>query len=172
MCGRGRNSALLRSLLEQLDRICANKRRIHLVLDNAAIHKSRAVREYLRQKGDRFNVWFLPPLCPGPNPAELEWQTFHAAVATLASPDDTDALIARVNRYLTDPPSQPTTSPLSSVGPDTYRLACARVTYVISNERGPAQQPVPPTSPARQLALIVPSVSVRQTRLDTARVRC
>ncbi len=98
--GRRKDSALFRSLLARLDRVYANKRRIHVVLDNAAIHKSKAVGEYLQQKGDRFKLWFLPPFCPDANPVELEWQAFHAAVTVLHSRVDIDTLIADASRYL------------------------------------------------------------------------
>ena len=64
------------------------------MLDNGAIHKSKAVREYHRQKGDQFRLWFLPPFCPDASPVEREWQAFHAAVTVLHSRVDIDTLIA------------------------------------------------------------------------------
>ncbi len=40
--------------------------RLHLILDNAAIHRSKKVQQALAQLGGRIVLHFLPPYCPRP----------------------------------------------------------------------------------------------------------
>ena len=94
-----KNSDLFLSLLKRSDRVCADKRRIHIVLDNAAIHKSKPVQMYLARKPVGFKSWFLPPFCPNANPVEREWQAFHNEVTVLHSQDNMASLMARAKRY-------------------------------------------------------------------------
>lgn len=48
--------------------------RIHVILDNAAAHKSRKVIDYL--KGSRIQLHYLPPYSPNLNPIERLWKVF------------------------------------------------------------------------------------------------
>ena len=64
---------LLRALLV-VDR---SVRRIHLILDNYAIHKSQAVEAFLRTIGQKIQLHFLPPYCPEENRIERLWRDVH-----------------------------------------------------------------------------------------------
>jgi len=75
------------------------KRRIYVVLDNAAIHRAKAVGRYLEQLDGRIQLWFLPPFCPDPNPVEREWQAYHAAVTVLHHHASLKELLARTRVY-------------------------------------------------------------------------
>jgi transposase len=52
-------------------------RRIHLILDNYAIHKSQAVEAFLRTIGPKIQLHFLPPYCPEENRIERLWRDVH-----------------------------------------------------------------------------------------------
>jgi len=47
---------------------------IHIILDNAAAHKSRKLIDYL--KGTRIRLHYLPPYSPNLNPIERLWKLF------------------------------------------------------------------------------------------------
>ncbi|MCB9092722.1 MAG: IS630 family transposase [Halobacteriovoraceae bacterium] len=49
-------------------------RKIHVILDNAAAHKSRKLIEHL--KGTRIQLHYLPPYSPNLNPIERLWKVF------------------------------------------------------------------------------------------------
>ncbi len=48
-------------------------RRIHLICDDAAFHKGRSVREYLREWGHRIVLHFMPRFAPETTPIERIW---------------------------------------------------------------------------------------------------
>jgi len=50
------------------------KGKIHIVLDNAAAHKSRKIIDYL--KNSRIQLHYLPPYSPNLNPIERLWKIF------------------------------------------------------------------------------------------------
>lgn len=47
---------------------------IHIILDNAAVHKNHKLTEYL--KGSRIRLHYLPPYSPNLNPIERLWKFF------------------------------------------------------------------------------------------------
>ena len=51
-----------------------NKGAIHVVLDNATVHKNRKLVDYL--KGSRIRLHYLPPYSPNLNPIERLWKVF------------------------------------------------------------------------------------------------
>ena len=59
------------------------KRRIHVVVDNAAIHRARAVQRYLERLDGRIELWFLPRFRWVANPDGREWEAYHGAVTAL-----------------------------------------------------------------------------------------
>lgn len=72
---------LFLKLLRQIARTYPDARRIHLVVDNYGIHKTRRVRELLAGPlAGRIELHFLPPYCPDSNPIERLWRDLHAAV--------------------------------------------------------------------------------------------
>lgn len=58
--------------------------RIHIVLDNYSIHKSRAVQEWLA-KHPRVKLYFLPSYKPQLDPAEKIWWLLKAVVTANSS---------------------------------------------------------------------------------------
>ena len=54
--------------------------RIHLVVDNYAIHSAHMARRTLEELGGRIVLHFLPPYCPDANRIERVWQDLHANV--------------------------------------------------------------------------------------------
>jgi transposase len=78
--GARKNARLFLDLLEALLRRYPRAARIHLVLDNFGIHKGRQVKAWLRDRGARVRLHFLPPYCPNENPIERVWLDLHANV--------------------------------------------------------------------------------------------
>jgi transposase len=50
------------------------KGEIHIILDNASVHKNRKLTEYL--EGSRIRLHYLPPYSPNLNPIERLWKFF------------------------------------------------------------------------------------------------
>jgi transposase len=75
-----KNSDLFCKLVWRLAVEHHSARRIHIVLDNYVIHKSRATRRCIEQFGGRVVLHFLPPYCPDHNRIERVWLDFHANV--------------------------------------------------------------------------------------------
>lgn len=61
------------------------KKKICIIWDNAAFHKSKAIREELKQDGimERVHLVAMPPYAPDNNPIEHVWNTAKQAVANL-----------------------------------------------------------------------------------------
>ncbi|WP_342379355.1 transposase [Myxococcus stipitatus] len=85
--------------------------RIHLVLDNAAVHSSRKTRKALAQFGGRFVLHFPPPYCPQGNRIERVWLGLHANVTRNHRCRTMDRLMARVHAYLAARSAQRAASP-------------------------------------------------------------
>jgi transposase len=77
---RRKTARLFLDLLEALRRHYASVQRIHLVLDNYGIHKGRQAQSWLRDRGMRVRLHFLPPYSPNENPIKRGWQYLHAEV--------------------------------------------------------------------------------------------
>jgi transposase len=75
-----KSSRLFGQLLFHLAGRYRRTRRLHLVLDNYGIHKSRATERVLATLGDRVVLHFLPPYCPDHNRIERVWLDLHANV--------------------------------------------------------------------------------------------
>lgn len=75
-------------------------RRVHIILDNYSIHKSRMTREALNIYGDRLQLHFLPPFCPDENPIEMLWRDLHANVTRNHACRKMAELMAEVRYYL------------------------------------------------------------------------
>lgn len=78
--GTRRNTALFLAHLEDLRRRLRTYRKIHVICDNAAFHKSRAVQKYLEQWGHRIELHFLPTYAPETNPIERVWWHLHETI--------------------------------------------------------------------------------------------
>lgn len=87
---------LLRGLLDAGREL----RVIHLMLDNFIIHKSRVARAWLRERGVRLRLHFLPPYCPNENPIERLLLDLHANVTRNHQCPTMRDLMVAVHRYL------------------------------------------------------------------------
>jgi len=75
--GRRRDTRLFLRHLDYLRARLRNYRRIHVICDNAAFHRSRAVNEYLARWQHRLELHWLPRYAPQTNPIERVWWHFH-----------------------------------------------------------------------------------------------
>jgi len=75
-------------------------RKIHVILDNYVIHKTRLVADLLRQMGAKIRLHFLPPYCPQANRIERLWQDLHANVTRNHRCPTMRRLLARALRWL------------------------------------------------------------------------
>ena len=78
----------------------AQVRRIHLVVDNYAIHSAHATRRCLDELGGRIVLHFLPPYCPDANRIERVWQDLHANVTRNHRCKTRKALLGRARAYV------------------------------------------------------------------------
>ena len=79
----GRSAALFLRHLDDLRRAFRHYRVVHVICDNAGIHKperSKAVRKYLAEWSGRVVVHYLPTYAPDTNPIERVWWRLHEAV--------------------------------------------------------------------------------------------
>lgn len=100
--GPKKNSTLFIDLLEVLRRSYRRARRIHLVLDNYNIHKSRQTLEALQATDDRIHLHFLPPYSPEHNPIERLWKQLHDNVTRNHRHPNMPSLWKDVTRFLQD----------------------------------------------------------------------
>jgi putative transposase len=77
---RRRDSRLFVNHLDDLRRRLRGFRRIHVICDNAAFHRSQAVWRYLARWNHRLQLHFLPNYAPQTNPIERVWWNFHESV--------------------------------------------------------------------------------------------
>jgi transposase len=87
---------LLRALLEAY----WWARRIHVILDNYKIHKSRVVEQAMKALGDKISLHFLPPYCPDDNKIERVWRDVHGNVTRNHRERTLAALLHNVREYL------------------------------------------------------------------------
>ena len=93
-------SWLFLNLLRALRHAYRWAHRIHLILDNYIIHKSRLTRAWLAQWGAKFRLHFLPPYCPNENRIERLWLDLHASVTRNHRCRTIDELLRAVHGYL------------------------------------------------------------------------
>ena len=67
VAGERKASDLFIALLDRLADAYPRKRRVHLIVDNYIIHKSKKTQRALAKFGDKFVLHFLPPYCPNDN---------------------------------------------------------------------------------------------------------
>jgi len=75
-----KNSDLFCKLLWRLVGEHRSARRIHVILDNYGIHKSRLTRRVVDSLAGKIVLHFLPPYCPDDNRIERVWLDLHANV--------------------------------------------------------------------------------------------
>jgi transposase len=74
------SSATTIDLLERLERAYPLMRVIHVVLDQAPVHRGQAVRDWLARPGRRIKLHFLPAYAPNLNAIERLWKLMHEHV--------------------------------------------------------------------------------------------
>jgi transposase len=97
--GALKDSALFVAMLEKLDRHHGDAKRIHVILDNYGIHKSKLTQAAIRRL-PRIWLHFLPPYCPDENRIERLWLDLHANVTRNHKHSELTALCADVATYL------------------------------------------------------------------------
>ena len=102
VAGERKNSLLFLSMLERLLKAYPNAPVIHVVLDNFRIHSSKQVQAWMKEKGHRIRLHFLPPYCPDDNKIERKWRDLHANVTRNHRCKTIDELMAQVQRWLKD----------------------------------------------------------------------
>jgi transposase len=99
--GPRKNSLLFIELLKKLLKAYPDKRVIHVILDNYAIHTSRQTRAWLAEHGQRLRLHFLPPCCPDDNRIERRvWREVHANVTRNHDCDSIEQLMGEVVYHL------------------------------------------------------------------------
>lgn len=78
--GERKNGQLFIAMLDSLLKAHPTASTIHVVLDNFAIHGSKQVQAWMKEKGRRIKLHFLPPYCPEHNKIERQWRELHANV--------------------------------------------------------------------------------------------
>jgi putative transposase len=94
-----RNSDLFLAHLDDLRTRLRGFRRIHVVCDNAAFHRSRAVERYLAKWRDRLEIHFLPKYAPETNPIERVWWHFHETITRNHRCKDLDELLGQADEW-------------------------------------------------------------------------
>jgi transposase len=95
-----KNSELFCKLLWRLVGAHRSARRIHVVLDNYGIHKSRFTRRVIECFADQVVLHFLPPYCPDDNRIERVWLDLHANVTRNHRCADIHELMLKVASFL------------------------------------------------------------------------
>jgi transposase len=99
--GERKNSRLFIDLLKKLLATYADKKVIHVVLDNCIIHSSKQTRLWLAEFGQKFRLHFLPPYCPDDNRIERKvWREMHANVTVNHRCETIAELMSEVVHYL------------------------------------------------------------------------
>jgi len=73
-----------------------NKRKVYLIVDNLAVHKSTKVMEWVNEHKSRIELFFLPPYSPDMNPDELLNQDLKANIYKTKRPTDRNELKSMV----------------------------------------------------------------------------
>ena len=96
-----KSGTLFIALLQRLLQVHADRRVIHVILDNYVIHSSRAVQAAIAGYAGRVVLHFLPPYCPDDNRIErCVWRELHANVTRNHRCHSMTELMHEVRRYL------------------------------------------------------------------------
>lgn len=99
--GDKKNSLLFIRLLWKLTQHYPDAKRIHVILDNYAIHSTQQVKLSLETTaGQRLELHFLPPYCPDHNKIERTWLDLHAGVTRNHACRNMAQLMSEVHRFL------------------------------------------------------------------------
>ena len=105
--GPRRDGALFVRHLEELCRRLRRYRTIHVVCDNAKFHDSGPVRAFLRRRGARVRLHWLPKRAPECNPVERVWWHLREEITRNHQCRTVEELIELVLGWLSDRKSFP-----------------------------------------------------------------
>jgi transposase len=95
-----KNSDLFILLLHQLFLTYAWAKRIHVIVDNAKIHKSQRTQLALAAMGGKVQLHFLPPYSQDENRIEQEWRLLHEEVTRNHQCETLHELLGEARAYL------------------------------------------------------------------------
>jgi putative transposase len=95
-----KNSSLFLCLLEKLKASYRRAEKLHLILDNCIIHKSRQTVSWLRKFGARLVLHFLPPYSPEHNVIERLWKQMHDQVTRNHRHRTMEDLVDAIEQFL------------------------------------------------------------------------
>lgn len=95
-----KNSNLFLALLERLSAAYRRAEKLHLILDNYIIHKSRQTLKWIEQFGARIILHFLPPYSPEHNVIERLWKQMHDHVTRNHRHTTINSLMAAIFDFL------------------------------------------------------------------------
>lgn len=95
-----KNSSLFLALLERINADYRRAEKLHLVLDNYIIHKSRQTLRWIERFGPRIQLHFLPPYSPQHNVIERLWKQMHDHVTRNHRYTTMNALMEAINEFL------------------------------------------------------------------------
>jgi putative transposase len=95
-----KNSGLFLTLLELLTAAYRRAEKLHLILDNYIIHKSRQTLKWIAQFGHRIVLHFLPPYSPEHNVIERLWKQMHDNVTRNHRHTSMKSLMAAIEVFL------------------------------------------------------------------------
>lgn len=99
--GDRKHSGLFIALLARLLRCYADRKVIHVILDNFKIHSSKQVQAWLAEHGQRLRLHFLPPYCPDDNRIErCVWRELHANVTRNHTCESMNELMEEIEYHL------------------------------------------------------------------------
>lgn len=97
--GERKTSDLFIDLVEHVAAHYADAGRVHLVVDNYIIHRSKKTQKALTALNGKVVLHFLPPYSPEYNPIERVWWDLHACVTRNHLCHDLDELCRRVDEF-------------------------------------------------------------------------
>lgn len=94
------SGSVFRDFLERL--ITGMDRKIFLIVDGHPAHKSKLVKQFVKENHERIEMFFLPPYSPELNPDEFAWAHVKAKIAkaTTQTKEEMKSMIGRVMRRL------------------------------------------------------------------------
>lgn len=97
---RKNSDLFIKQLWQLIAKDYPKAKKIHLILDNYRIHKSKRTQLALDSAGGVFELHFLPPYCPDHNKIERVWRDIHANVTRNHRCKSMKQLMRNVNNYL------------------------------------------------------------------------
>jgi len=98
--GERKDSGLFIALVAKLAVAYGSVKRIHLIVDNYSIHKSKDTQKCLEALRGKICLHFLPPYCPQANKVELVWLHLHQNVTRNHCCSRIEDLLRRAEDYL------------------------------------------------------------------------